>query len=176
LHAGVPPLPQQGGENRKIWQGEHHSGKPSLVKRGTLVIRAVFKAALLFALLTPIASHASYISNYAEWKKLPPLMQEAYLIGVMDGWTRTFDRGEPAWMQLERTGVNKCLREQEMTSKVLVTLVNTHYETYTADWRVPPASIVKHVVMGPCLADVNGEREKAGLAPWERQPSQYSRE
>lgn len=122
----------------------------------------------------PTAASANYLQNYAAWKEVPLIEQAAYLAGVMDGWSRTSTPGEPPWMASQRTGINKCVREQKINSTMLVDLVNEHYRTTTADWRVPPALIVKHALMGLCLADVNGELAKAGYAPWERKPSQIS--
>ena len=158
------------GEPLRACCGNLHSSK------GAYVIQPLLKHAAIFSLLAPISANAQYVSNYARWKELPPLMQEAYIIGVLDGWTRTSAAGEPAWMKPERTGVNKCLREQEISSTMLVQLVNSHYETYSADWRLPPAPVAKDVVVGTCLADINSEREKAGLPPWERKPGQISRD
>lgn len=134
------------------------------------------KLALILSIFPLSASHAMFVGNYATWKKVPPTVQEGYLIGVMDGWTRTSAPGEPSWMSIQRTGINKCMREQEISSYQLIELVNSHYKTHTADWRLPPASVLKYVIMGTCLADVNSEREKAGLAPWERKSGQISRD
>lgn len=117
-----------------------------------------------------------FVGNYATWKKVPPAVQEGYLIGVMDGWTRTSAPGEPSWMSIQRTGINRCMREQEINSYQLTELVGSHYKNHTADWRLTPAAVLKHVIMGTCLADVNSEREKAGLAPWERKSGQISRD
>lgn len=134
----------------------------------------LLKLALILSVLAPSASHAAYLTNYAGWKKISPADQEAYLVGVMDGWTRTSSRGEPPWMQAERTGINKCIREQEISGSMLADLVNSHYKTITADWRVLPAVVLQHVIVSTCLADVNSEREKAGLPAWERKPAQIS--
>lgn len=122
----------------------------------------------------PCAANASYISNYAKWKEVSTVEQAAYLAGVMDHWTRTSVPGEPPWMKPQRTGVNKCIREQEISAYMLVGLVDVHYKTHTVDWRVPPASVVTHLVMGLCLVDVNSEREKVGFEPWERKPAHIS--
>ncbi|QRI63449.1 hypothetical protein JQ506_22005 [Shinella sp. PSBB067] len=138
--------------------------------------RSILKLALAFALAVPCAASASYISNYARWKEVNKVEQAAYLAGVMDHWTRTSSPGEPPWMQPQRTGVNKCMREQDISAYMLVDLVDAHYKAHTADWRVPPASVVTHAIMGLCLADVNSEREKAGYEPWERKPTQISKD
>lgn len=140
------------------------------------MIRLLVSFSLISSVLLPSAAHARYVSNYAAWEKMPPELQEVYLIGVMDSWTRTSAPGEPSWMRVQRTGLNKCVREQKISSTSLVKLVNTHYESYAADWRISPASVLKDVLMGACLADVNEEREKAGLSPWERKSGQISRD
>ncbi|WP_143147457.1 hypothetical protein [Rhizobium tibeticum] len=140
------------------------------------MIRPLVKLALILSVFVPSAAHAIFVTNYASWKKFQPAMQEAYLVGVMDGWTRTSTPGEPPWMKAQRTGINKCLKEQEINSTMLVDLVDSHYRTYTADWRLSPALVVKDVVMRTCLADVNSEREKAGFSPWERKAGQISRD
>lgn len=134
------------------------------------------KLALIASILPLSTAHALFVGNYGAWNKIPPATQAAYLIGVMDGWTRTSAPGEPSWMKIQRTGINKCLREQKIHSGMLVDLVNSHYKAHTADWRLPPALVVKDVVMAVCLADVNSEREKAGLAAWERKAGQISKD
>ncbi|KAB1086511.1 hypothetical protein F4V91_08770 [Neorhizobium galegae] len=140
------------------------------------MIRSISLLAVFVSLAVPTGADAMFVANYASWKKMPPALQEGYLIGVMDGWTRTSTRGEQPWMKAQRTGINKCMREQEISSAMLVNLVNSHYSAHTADWRVPPAIVVKDVIMGTCLADVNSEREKAGYSAWERQPTQISKD
>lgn len=138
--------------------------------------RSVSRLVLAFALAVPCAANASYISNYARWKGINKVEQAAYLAGVMDHWTRTSTPGEPPWMRPQRKGVNKCIREQGISTYMLVDLVNAHYKAHTADWRIPPASVVTHAIMGLCLADVNSEREQAGYEPWERKPEQISKD
>ena len=122
------------------------------------------------------AAHAMFIGNYASWKKLSPEMQEIYLIGVMDTWTRTSARGEPPWMKIARIGVTHCVKEQDIGSAALAEFVNSHYRDHTADWRVPPAAVLKHLITGTCSADINAERKTAGLPVWERKPPQVSRD
>ncbi|CAN7436185.1 hypothetical protein [Neorhizobium sp. LjRoot104] len=138
------------------------------------MIRSIAKFTLIFSVSVSTAANANYLQNYSAWKEIPPIEQAAYLAGVMDGWSRTSTPGEPPWMAPQRTGINKCVREQKVDGKMLVELVNEHYRTTTADWRVPPASILKHTIMGLCLEDVNSEREKAGYRPWDRKPAQIS--
>nr|CAD6597696.1 hypothetical protein RTCK_00509 [Rhizobium sp. TCK] len=140
------------------------------------MIPPTLRLAVTISILPLSAAEAMFVGNYATWNKLPSATQEAYLAGVMDSWTRTTAPGEPSWMKVQRTGINKCLREQEIHSGALVDLVNSHYKTHTPDWRLSPAVVVKDVVMGACLADVNSEREKAGLPPWERKTGQISQD
>ncbi len=136
--------------------------------------KSISRVALISSILIPFAASAGYISNYSRWKEISVIEQAAYLAGVMDHWTRTSTPGEQPWLKPQRTGVNKCLREQGIGTDMLVELVNSHYKAHPADWRIPPAAVVTHLVTGACLADVNSEREKAGYAPWERKPSQIS--
>ncbi|WP_426232135.1 hypothetical protein [Pararhizobium sp. DWP3-4] len=140
------------------------------------MIRPFFKLALILSVIAPSLAHAMFVANYASWKKGPPEVQQAYLVGVIDDWAGTSTPGEPPWMKAQRTGVIKCIRERGISATMLVDLVNTHYKNYTADWRVPPAIVVKDVLMATCLADVNIEREKAGFSPWERKNAQISRD
>lgn len=136
--------------------------------------RMSFRSVLLSTVLVASSANAMFVGNYDAWKKFSPQAQEVYLIGVMDAWTRTAARGEPAWVKIERTGINKCVKEQGIGSVELAELVNSHYKKHSADWRVPPAVVLKDVVVATCLADINGERKKAGLPPWERKPEQIS--
>ena len=138
------------------------------------MIRSIYTLALLLAALVPSAADASYISNYARWKEISPVEKAAYLAGVMDRFTRTSTPGEPSWMAATRTGINKCAREQQISSVMLVDLVDEHYKTIPADRRVPPASLIGHIMTLVCLADINSEREKAGYSAWERKPAQFS--
>ena len=136
----------------------------------------MFLPAILATVMAASSANAMFVSNYAKWKQLAPETQSAYLAGAMDSWTRTSARGEPAWFEPQRTGINACIRTQEIHAGMLVELVNGHYKAYPADWRLPPASVLQDVVMGTCLADVNKERAKIGLAPWERKTGQISKD
>lgn len=138
------------------------------------MIRSLTKLALLLSVMLPSNATAGFLTNYARWKEISPSEQGAYLAGVMDHWSRTSTPGEAPWRQAQRTGINKCVREQQIDTGMLVDLVNTHYETYTADWRFPPAAVIVHVMSGTCLEDVNSEREKAGFPKWDRKPAQLS--
>lgn len=142
--------------------------------RPRLWLRAVAASAATFSFVGASTAHANFIGNYASWKKVEQPLQEAYLIGVMDSWTRTSTQGEPAWFQVQRIGLNKCMREQRIDSGMLRDLVDTHYKTYPADWRLSPAAVLKDSMVEACLADVNSERAKAGLSAWERKPGQIS--
>lgn len=140
------------------------------------VIRPFSKFAVIVSVLLPSIASASYVTNYSRWKEIPPPEQAAYLAGVMDEWTRTSTPGEQPWLQPMRTGINKCIREQLISAEMLVDLVNAHYKAHTPDWRLNPAVVLTNIVTGTCLADVNSERAKVGLEPWERQPPQISKD
>lgn len=132
--------------------------------------------AIVAALLAAGTAHAAYISNYAAWRESSSESKQAYLAGVLDSWTRTSTPGEPDWFQAQRTGINKCLREQRIHTGMLMDLVEKHYTDFPADWRLHPAGVLKYVVMNTCLADVNEEREKAGYSPWARESGQMSKD
>lgn len=136
----------------------------------------LFLPAVLATLLAASGAHAMFVSNYAAWKQLTPEMQSAYLAGAMDSWTRTSTRGEPDWVKAQRTGINECIRTQQIDTGALIELVNNHYTAYPADWRLHPASVLKDMVMDTCLADVNKERAKIGYEPWERKSGQISKD
>ena len=130
----------------------------------------------VFALcvLTASQAHAVFVDNYSDWKAIPIEGQTAYLVGVVDDWLQTKEKAEPDWIVLRRKALRKCLFDQKITAPLLLELVSKHYENFSADWRVPPAPILRHVLPGMCLADINRERQAQGLVPWDRQPPQLS--
>ncbi|CDZ27997.1 hypothetical protein NOJ05_14025 [Neorhizobium galegae] len=138
------------------------------------MIRSIYKLALILSVLVPSAAAASFIGNYARWKEMAPVQQSSYLLGVVDSSITTSIPGEPAWMKPLRTGLDSCMGEQQIKGDMLVDLVNSHYTANKADWRISPAIVVMHALLGVCLADVNSEREKAGYQPWDRKPAQIS--
>ena len=136
----------------------------------------VFMPAILATVMVASSANAMFISNHASWKQMTLESQSAYVAGAMDSWTRTSAPGEQEWLQPQRTGINACIRAQQIHAGLLVELVNDHYRAYPADWLVPPTSVLKDVVMATCLADVNKERAKVGLEPWQRKSGQISKD
>jgi hypothetical protein len=129
----------------------------------------------LFALSAPEA-HAVYVENYSDWKAITVEAQTSYLVGALDGWLQSSDKGEPVWVVARRKGLKTCLYEQKITAPMLLELVSKHYERFNADWRLPPAPVLFDVLQGMCLVDINRERKAVGLAPWDRKPPQISKD
>lgn len=140
------------------------------------MIRQLLKTAAVITVLLPTSANAMFVTNYGKWKEMPVDIQVGFVMGVMDAWTRTSTKGDADSLRLQRIGINDCMKAQKITSGMLVEQVDAHYKAYQADWRMPPASVLKHVVMDICLANVNTLRKEAGLQPWERAAKQISKD
>lgn len=137
--------------------------------RGTFVSKHL--SILTIAILTfmPSYASASFITNYQIWKDVPRDVKVGYVIGVMDAWTRISTKGEARWEAVQRVGVNRCVREQEISADELVIWVDDHYQKHHADRPLWPALVLREAVMQVCLDAVNVERMKEGMTPWGRQ-------
>lgn len=140
------------------------------------MIQRFCRFATVLSAFIPCAAFAGYVQNFSDWKQAPPELQGSYLQGVLDGWLQGSDRGESSWITARRKGLNKCLSEQKIDHTMLIESVNSHYKAHNADWRLPPSVVLKDVVQGICLADINSERAAIGLDPWERKPAQISKD
>ena len=97
--------------------------------------------AALIMLLVLVGGSAEAITGN-DWKTFPPLRQEAYIMGVLDGWmfvesARRRFNGHPSVV----TRINKCTVEK-MNYAQVIAVVKKFMEAHPEDWHSSMADLI----------------------------------
>lgn len=125
-------------------------------------------AFLIYLVVAANAAAASYVKDYAAWKRLDDLGKAMYAVGLFDGMT--LYSGDSA-IQAQTLGLISCSIELSLTSTLLAEAIQNGYRRDAATWKYPPSVILsQEITFGACLSHVNKQRTMQNLPIIVRQP------
>ena len=123
---------------------------------------AILTAAGVAVLAAAPAADAAYRPNYASWSKLNDQQKIAYVEGLNDG-AGVVDTGSAANVvqgALVR-GRTACLNKNEVSSHMLVALIDTQYQNDPSARDLPPMTIYLRETYRICRQDIEASIDAA---------------
>lgn len=115
----------------------------------------------------PARADGGFMETYEDWIAAPAETRRGYVQGIWDHET-TFIAGNEDWQKAQNQGIRACRQRDGISADALVAGVNGIYEGNREIRIHPVAFVVSGVIQSLCLADINAERARVGLEPWER--------
>jgi hypothetical protein len=115
----------------------------------------------------PLHAEGSFMETYKDWVAADPAVKRGYVQGIWDHET-TFIAGSEDWQKAQNQGIRNCRSRPDITAEALVAGVD---EIYAGNREIrihPVAFVVSGVIQSMCLDDINVERDRIGLDPWEK--------